>query len=110
MFAFQPGLGVMGRTPPAVERRLIDYFSAKGSLVLTNVPGPQFPLYCLGRRMLEHRPFVPITHGLRIGTAILSYNGLLSFGVTGDYDTASDVDLVARGIAAGIEELLARSR
>jgi WS/DGAT/MGAT family acyltransferase len=77
--------------------------------VTTNVPGPQFPLYCVGRRMVEHRPFVPITHGVRIGTAILSYDGLLSFGVTGDYDTAPDVDVVARGIVTGIEELLARS-
>jgi diacylglycerol O-acyltransferase len=77
--------------------------------VTTNVPGPQFPLYCLGRQMVEHRPFVPISHGVRIGTAILSYDGQLSFGITGDFDTAPDVDVVAKGIADGIEELLARS-
>ncbi len=56
--------------------------------VTTNVPGPQFPLYCLGREMLEYRPFVPISHGVRVGTAILSYNGRLCFGITGDYATA----------------------
>ena len=44
--------------------------------VTTNVPGPQFPLYCLGHEMLENRPFVPISHGVRVSTAILSYNGL----------------------------------
>lgn len=76
--------------------------------VTTNVPGPQFPLYCLGRRMTDHRPFVPIGPGMRVGTAILSYDGRLFFGVTGDYDTAPDVDVVANGIVAGIEELLDR--
>lgn len=74
--------------------------------VTTNVPGPQFPLYCLGREMLEYRPFVPISHGVRVGTAILSYNGQLSFGITGDEDTASDVEVLAKGISAGIDELV----
>ena len=77
--------------------------------VTTNVPGPQFPLYCLGREMKAYLPFVPITHGIRIGTAILSYNGRLFFGVTGDYDTASDVDVVADGTSNAITELAARA-
>lgn len=73
--------------------------------VTTNVPGPQFPLYCLGREMLEYYPFVPISHGLRIGTAILSYNGKLAFGTTGDFDTAPDIGVLAAAIADGIAEL-----
>ncbi|HZJ26461.1 MAG TPA: wax ester/triacylglycerol synthase family O-acyltransferase [Acidimicrobiia bacterium] len=73
--------------------------------VTTNVPGPQFPLYCLGREMLEYHPFVPITHGVRVGTAILSYNGKLAFGTTGDFDTAPDVGLLAAAITDGIAEL-----
>jgi diacylglycerol O-acyltransferase len=77
--------------------------------VTTNVPGPQFPLYCLGRQMLEYRPFVPITHGIRVSTAILSYNGRLFFGVTGDYATASDVDVLAAATAAGISQLCERA-
>lgn len=77
--------------------------------VTTNVPGPQLPLYCLGRLMLEHRPFVPISHGVRVGTAILSYNGRLSFGVTGDFDTAPDVDVMVAGIVEGVDELIERS-
>jgi diacylglycerol O-acyltransferase / wax synthase len=78
--------------------------------VTTNVPGPQFPLYCLGREMLEYRPYVPISHGVRVGTAILSYNGRLAFGVTGDLDTAPDVSVLATGIRSGIDALLAASR
>ncbi len=73
--------------------------------VTTNVPGPQFPLYCLGHEMLEYRPYVPISHGLRVGTAILSYNGRLFFGVTGDFGTTPDVGVVATGAADGIAEL-----
>lgn len=73
--------------------------------VTTNVPGPQYPLYCLGREMLAYYPFVPIMHGLRIGTAILSYNGQLAFGITGDFDSAPDVDVLAAAIAAGIADL-----
>jgi diacylglycerol O-acyltransferase len=58
--------------------------------------------------MTEHRPFVPIGTGLRVGTAILSYDGRLFFGVTGDLDSVPDVRVVARGIEDGIAELVAR--
>jgi diacylglycerol O-acyltransferase len=77
--------------------------------VTTNVPGPQVPLYCLGHEMLEYRPFVPIGHGLRVGTAILSYNGKLFFGVTGDYETMPDIGVLATAAATGIEDLLDRA-
>ena len=77
--------------------------------VTTNVPGPQFPLFCLGRRMLEHRPFVPITHGVRTAVAILSYDGSLSFGVTGDLASVPDVARIADGITATVDELVLRS-
>jgi diacylglycerol O-acyltransferase / wax synthase len=73
--------------------------------VTTNVPGPEFPLYCLGREMLEYRPFVPISHGVRVSTAILSYNGHIFFGVTGDYTTAPDVHVLALAASTGIEQL-----
>jgi len=77
--------------------------------VTTNVPGPQFPLYCLGHEMLEYHPFVPISHGLRVGTAILSYNGNLFFGVTGDYETMPDVAVLANAVPADIKELRRRA-
>jgi WS/DGAT/MGAT family acyltransferase len=73
--------------------------------VTTNVPGPQFPLYCLGREMIAYYPYVPLSHGVRVGTAILSYNGQLTFGVTGDFDTAPDVSVLAEAIADGVAEL-----
>ena len=56
--------------------------------------------------MLEYLPFVPIMYGMRVGVAIVSYNGKLAFGVTGDYDAMPDVDVLARGIEYSIAELL----
>ena len=73
--------------------------------VTTNVPGPQMPLYAVGRKMLEVFPYVPLAAPVRIGVAIFSYDGKLSFGVTGDYDTAADIEVLCRGIEDGITEL-----
>jgi WS/DGAT/MGAT family acyltransferase len=73
----------------------------------TNVPGPQFPLYLAGRRMLESFPYIPLFAQVRIAVAIFSYDGALSFGISGDYDTAPDIDVLARGIERGLAELLA---
>ncbi len=100
---------VVASVTRALMRVVQDHPQRSLNTVTTNVPGPQFPLYCLGRKMIEHLPFVPITHGLRVGTAILSYDGRLAFGVTGDFDGAPDVDIVAAGIASGIAELVERS-
>ena len=77
--------------------------------VTTNVPGPQTPMYACGRRMLEAFPYVPLGGSVRVGVAIFSYNGQLNYGVTGDYDTAPDIDVLCRGIEAGMAELLERS-
>jgi diacylglycerol O-acyltransferase / wax synthase len=77
------------------------------STVTTNVPGPQIPWYLRGRRLLEAYPYVPIGEGLRTGVAIFSYDGQLTFGVTADYDSVPDVDVLADGIGAGIVELVA---
>jgi diacylglycerol O-acyltransferase len=74
--------------------------------VTTNVPGPQQPLYLAGRRMLEAFPFVPLGGAVRIGVAIFSYDGGINFGVTGDRDTAADIDVLCSGIEQGIAELL----
>lgn len=95
-------VGQLSRLAVRAARRLPQH---SVNTITTNVPGPQFPLYCRGRRMLEYRPFVPIFHGMRVATAILSYDGTVSFGVTGDYDTVPDVAVLADGIAAGVHEL-----
>lgn len=75
--------------------------------VTTNVPGPQIPLYVLGRRVLRAFPYVPLAGQVRVGVAIFSYDGQVNFGVTGDYDGAPDIDVLCRGIESGMKELLA---
>jgi diacylglycerol O-acyltransferase / wax synthase len=74
--------------------------------VTTNVPGPQQPLYACGRRMEIAYPYVPLASPVRVGTAIFSYDGNLTFGVTADRDGVEDIEVLARGIEAGIAELL----
>ncbi len=79
--------------------------------VTTNVPGPRFPLYLLGRRLAELYPYVPIGNNLRIGIAIFSYLDRFTFGITADYRavTEADLDVLTRGIERGVRELKVRS-
>jgi diacylglycerol O-acyltransferase len=56
--------------------------------------------------MLEAFPYVPLAGSVRIGIAIFSYDGTLNFGVTGDYDSATDIGVLADGIESGLAELL----
>jgi WS/DGAT/MGAT family acyltransferase len=73
--------------------------------VTTNVPGPQQPLYGLGRRLVEIIPYVPIATSLRTGVSIFTYCGQMTFGITADYASNPDIDVLARGIEDGIREL-----
>jgi len=77
------------------------------NLLVTNVPGPQFPLYVLGREMKTVFPvaFLPKEHALAI--AIISYNGYLNFGLLGDYDAMPDLDELGGMLDAAIDELRA---
>jgi WS/DGAT/MGAT family acyltransferase len=78
--------------------------------VTTNVPGPGQPLYGMGRRLLEIIPYVPIATTVRTGISIFSYDGNLTFGVTGDFAANPDLDVLAQGIEHGIAELLAAAK
>ena len=75
------------------------------NLVVTNVPGPQIPLYSLGRRMLAVYPVVPLSDNTSIGVALFSYDGSIGFGLNGDYDLASDIGVLAEGIEKSVAEL-----
>lgn len=78
--------------------------------ITTSVPGPQVPLYALGRRLVEIIPYVPIATTLRTGVCIFTYCGQVTVGITGDYDTTPDLDVLARGIEHGFAELLTAAR
>jgi WS/DGAT/MGAT family acyltransferase len=73
---------------------------------VTNVPGPQHALQTLDRTLLQSYPFVPVIGNVRISIAIFSYNGGMYFGVTADYDSSNDIDILTAGIEAAAFELL----
>jgi diacylglycerol O-acyltransferase len=77
------------------------------NVVVTNVPGPQFPLYMLGRRLQRLYPQVPLVRNTALGIAIMSYDGTLNFGLLGDYDALPDLDDLAAALRDAIAELAA---
>lgn len=74
--------------------------------VTTNVPGPQVPLYCLGRKMRMLHPYIMLMKDLRVATAVVSYDGKVGFGVTGDVASETEVANVCKGISVALDELL----
>ncbi len=77
------------------------------NLVVTNVPGPQFPLYVLGRRMESIFPMVPLARRQALCVGIMSYNGQVNFGLIGDYDAMADLDSFALDLEAATAEVVA---
>src|SRR4029079_14425848 len=98
--------------PPTIlaQASRLNFSTRLFNLIVTNVPGPQFPLYVRGRALEAVFPiaFLPKDHALAI--AIMSYNGQMNFGLLGDYDALDDIRLVAHGIQASREELVALAR
>jgi WS/DGAT/MGAT family acyltransferase len=77
------------------------------SLVVTNVPGPQLPLYAAGSRMTEIFPILPLAQGQAVSIALTSYDGGVFYGINGDRDAMSDVATVAELIEESLAELVA---
>jgi WS/DGAT/MGAT family acyltransferase len=98
--------------PPTIlaQASRLNFSTRLFNLIVTNVPGPQFPLYVLGRRMCDLFPiaFLPRDHGLAV--AIMSYDGGLDFGLLGDYDALYDLSSLAEYLEASLTELLTAAR
>jgi diacylglycerol O-acyltransferase / wax synthase len=75
------------------------------NLVVTNVPGPQIPLYLLGRRLIVLYPVVPLAQRQALGIAVMSYDGHLGFGLLGDYDALADLDRIALDLQWAVAQL-----
>jgi diacylglycerol O-acyltransferase / wax synthase len=94
--------------PPTLlaQAARVNFSTRLFNLVVTNVPGPQIPLYVLGRELEDIFPvgFLPPNQALFI--AIMSYNGEINFGLLGDFDLMFDLELVANGIEESIAELV----
>jgi hypothetical protein len=95
--------------PPTLlaQAARINFSTRLFNLTVTNVPGPQVPLYVLGRELEDVFPvgFLPPNQALFV--AIMSYNGGVNFGLLADFDAMDDVDVVVEGIEAAIAELVA---
>jgi diacylglycerol O-acyltransferase len=104
--------GLQDFAPPTLlaQASRLNFSTRLFNLIVTNVPGPQFPLYLLGREMQEIVPiaFLPENHALAI--AIMSYNGRVDFGLLADYDAMPDIDSFADHLEESLAELLAAAR
>jgi len=100
--------GVQSFTPPTLlaQASRLNFSTRLFNLLVTNVPGPQFPLYVLGRELLDLFPvaFLPRNHALAV--AIMSYNGSMDFGLLGDYDAMHDLDDFGQMVDDSLDELL----
>jgi diacylglycerol O-acyltransferase len=96
-----------GFAPPTVLSQASRLQSAQRvfNVVVTNVPGPQFPLFILGRRLLRIYPQVPLVTNTALGIAIMSYDGTINFGLLSDYDALADLDALAAALRDAIAEL-----
>lgn len=100
---------VQNFAPPTIlaQASRLNFSTRLFNLIVTNVPGPQFPLYVLGREMLHAYPiaFLPENHALAV--AIMSYNGEMNFGLLGDFDALPDIDSIGEHIALELSALVA---
>ena len=95
-----PTITALGaRTASSLTRRLFN-------LVVTNVPGPQFPLYAAGARLLSMYPVVPLAKNQAVTIGLTSYNGGVFYGLNADRDAMADVDVLAQCIEESLAELV----
>src|SRR5205807_2310688 len=80
------------------------------NLLVTNVPGPQFEIFLLGRRMDAVYPIAFLAGERALAIAIISYNGAVNFGLIGDRDALPDLDVIAAGIERSLADLVSLAR
>ena len=98
--------------PPTIlaQASRLNFSTRAYNLLVTNVPGPQFPLYLIGREMEELAPIPFLAPERALAVAIVSYNGNVDIGLIGDYDAMSDLDALGEDVEASVEELLESAR
>ncbi|HEY0847889.1 MAG TPA: wax ester/triacylglycerol synthase family O-acyltransferase [Noviherbaspirillum sp.] len=99
-------LGVLGATPKQMQNEIQSYFTRKATAVMSNVPGPQQPLYLAGSQLDQIMFWVPQSGDIGIGVSILSYNGGVQFGIVTDDAIASDPHDIIRRFAPEFEKLV----
>ena len=99
------GLGAFA--PPALHAMAARVVSRGRwfNLVVSNIPAPQMPLYLAGARLVANHPAMPLGEHGGLSIACTSLGGTMAFGLTADWDTLKDIDVLARGIEHGIDDL-----
>jgi diacylglycerol O-acyltransferase / wax synthase len=100
-------LSAMGLSPGEIQNLILKIFAAKATAVMTNVPGPQFPLYMADKEIDSLMFWVPQSGRLGLGVSILSYAGQVFLGVATDRGLVPDPDVIIDGFYAEYEQLLA---
>jgi WS/DGAT/MGAT family acyltransferase len=98
--------------PPTIlaQASRLNFSQRAYNLLVTNVPGPQFPLYLIGREMQQLSPVPFLAPERALAVAIMSYNGNVTIGLMGDYDAMADLDDFGEDVEASVRELLEVSR
>lgn len=99
---------VQNFAPPTIlaQASRINFSTRLFNLLVTNVPGPQIPLYLLGRQMLDAFPVPFLAENHALAVAVMSYNGRINFGILADYDAVPDIQVIADGLADARDDLL----
>jgi hypothetical protein len=99
--------GAQDFAPPTIlaQSSRMNFSTRFYNLLVTNIPGPQFPLYLLGRELEGMYPVAFLAGDRALAIAIMSYNGHMSFGLIGDFDAMADIEVVAEGITHSLREL-----
>jgi diacylglycerol O-acyltransferase / wax synthase len=94
--------------PPTIlaQASRLNFSTRLFNLIVTNIPGPQVPLYVLGRKLDDLFPIAFLPKGHALAVAIMSYDGRIEYGLLADYDALPDVDVIAQGIDETLAELL----
>jgi WS/DGAT/MGAT family acyltransferase len=100
--------GAQDFAPPTIlaQSSRMNFSTRFYNLLVTNIPGPQFPLYLLGRELEAIYPVAFLAGDRALAVAIMSYNGRMSFGLIGDLDAMADIEVVAEGITHSLRELV----
>jgi WS/DGAT/MGAT family acyltransferase len=98
----------LGKTPVPVQKLLggaLDLPNTLANFVCTNVPGPKQPLYCVGYKMTDHYPWVPVAWQMGLGVAVMSYDQSLAISLTADREVMYDLDRLAGFIGESFGEV-----
>lgn len=99
-------LGVVGLCPRPVQKQVLDMLGNKATAVMTNVPGPQKPLYLAGQRIAQQMFWVPQSGDIGMGLSILTYDGKVQIGLVTDRGLVPDPERIAARFAVEFERLL----